>query len=378
MLTLEKISSLETFEAFGNEWRTLLAKCPHRTPFLTHEWMLLWWKYFGKHKELCILVVREHGSVVVIAPLMRRWGWLSNSYAKVPVRVIEAMANHHSNRTDFIFAEYKDEHLTLLWDYLLNKVRWHGFRLAPLLFSSPTLAGLRGLISRERLSSTLTPLGKSPYLPLPDDWLVYCAQRSRHLRDKMRKSERLLKEGKISIELADNTRQLDVALAQIFEISAKGWAASAGSALSSTPRLRGFYAELARLAARQGWLFIRTLKVAGQPVAYDLDLLYEHTLYGLKSAYDPAFARLSPGSTLTYLSLTDVARHRPDVREYDFLGDADPYKLQWTQNVRPLTKLFIYHPRNRYAHSLRLLESRFLTPVKQRLSRRRPAIPTAT
>lgn len=379
MLTLDKISSLETFKALGDEWQALLAHCPHRTPFLTHEWMMLWWKYFGTGKELCILVAREYGRAVAIAPLTLHWGWLTNGYPKVPLRVIESMANHHSNRTDFIFANFKDEYLTLFWNFLLNEERWHGFRLAPLLSGSPTVEGLRTLINRERLYSTLTMLGSSPYLPMPDDWAGYCSQRSRSLRNKMRKGERLLAEGKISVELTDDVGRLDTTLAQLFEISGKGWAARMDSALSSTAQLRGFYSELARLAAERRWLFVQTLKIADRPTAYNFDLLYEHTLYSLKSAFDPEFARWNPGSTLTCLALTDIARHRPDIREYDFLGDAEPYKLQWTPNVRPLTKLFVYHPRNRYAQSLRLLQSRLLTPIKERLSRRRrPALPTLT
>lgn len=365
MLTIEKVSSPQGFGALKEEWDTLLARCPYRTPFLTHDWMTLWWKYFGDDRELFILVLRENGHAVGLAPLMRSRGWLLKRWPKIPVCVVECMANHHSNRTDFIFADYKDEHLRFLWDFLLRERHWHVLRLTPLPADSPVIARLRHLTAHDSVGSKFTAIGRSPYLPIPDDWNRYYQNLPRDLKRKARKAESLVTSGLLTFELVTGNTVIDMLLPQLLELSAKGWAAETGTAISSTPQLRGFYSGLAGLASARGWLFIGLLMSGPTLIAYNYDLLHDDVVYSLKSAYDPAFAHLNPGHVLTHLSLVEIAQRHCHIREYDFLGDADAYKLRWTPHARPLVKALVYHPRSRYARTLHLLESKLISPVRK-------------
>lgn len=369
MLMLEKINSLDGFMALRGEWEALLARCSYRTPFLTHDWMILWWKYFGEGKELCILVLREHGRAVAIAPLMCGKGWLRKRHFRAPLRLMETMANYHSNRTDFICAEYKDEYLACLWNYLVNEERWHGLRLSPLSAASPMLATLRRFTEREGLSSVFTNIGGSPYLPMPDDWAGYCRTRSTYLKRKIRKAERLQADGEFQVEFFRTEARLDDVLQDVFEISEAGWAAKDGTAISSTTRLRGFYRDLARVASKRGWLDMSLLKAAGKPIAFEYNLFFDRTVYNLKLGFDEKFARYNPGHALKYFLLTEINQHRPDIRGYDLLGNVDAYKLLWTKQVCPLFTAFVYHPRSVYAQSLYRIQSRFLIPLKRRLAR---------
>src|SRR5688572_2078239 len=101
-LRVEEIDTAGGLEALKPLWDGLLAVCPHRTPFLTHEWTTNWWKHFGKGKGLSVLVVHEDGRPVLIAPLMKYAGRVHGGLP-IPALIIESIANYHSNRADFIF-----------------------------------------------------------------------------------------------------------------------------------------------------------------------------------------------------------------------------------------------------------------------------------
>jgi CelD/BcsL family acetyltransferase involved in cellulose biosynthesis len=373
-LTVEKIDRLDAFQALKGEWDELLARCPQRTPFLTHDWMTIWWKHFGVGKELCTLVLREDGRAVAIAPLMKYWGRFYDRYVKLPARVIETMANYHSNRVDLIYAESHYEYLAKLWEYLLAQKGWDFLRLYPVPAESPTVAGLRRLVTHQGLRATFLPDQTSPYLTIQQEWDEYTRQLPYQVKRKIRKGERLKSDADLKIEMFTHDVDVDTVMRQMFEVADKGWAGEARTAISSTEQLRGFYVDLARLANQQGWLFMGLLKAGEQPIAYEYNLRYEGTAYNLKLGFDPAFAHYSPGYILRYDLLANAFQNGHRFSEFDFLGSAELYKLVWTQQTRPHVKIYLYHPRRAYGRLLHLVQSAILQPLQDRKRRGQQAI----
>lgn len=357
MQTLETIESPEALARLKGEWDALLARCPHRTPFLTHGWVANWWRHFGAGKRLSIVVVRDAGEAVLIAPLMTYRGRLHDRYAPFPLRVLETIANPHSHRADFVFAELRTEVLGAFWDHLLARDDWHVLRLHPVVETSPTLDGLRRLLSDDGVGGVFTRAQSSPYVTVREPWEAYERGLPRNLRKNLRRAARGVTLG---FEVAPRTTGLAAALADVFEVSRRGWAAAGGTAITSTAQLRGFYSDLARLAAAEGWLFLCLLKIEGRTVAYEYNLRFGQSIYALKVAYDPAYARRSPGHLLTRFILGKIFQGMPEVREYDMLGQADPYKLLWTAEERLHVKACIYHPRSRYARAAHRLHTLLL------------------
>jgi CelD/BcsL family acetyltransferase involved in cellulose biosynthesis len=60
----------------------------------------------------------------------------------------------------------------------------------------------------------------------------------------------------------------------------------------------------------------------------------------LKPGYDEAYAPYSPGQLLTEDSIRDAINR--GVVEFDLLGDELPCKLDWTEQVRPHSWLFVF------------------------------------
>ena len=339
-------------------WDELLSSCPHRTPFLTHEWISTWWKHFSGRNELCILVLREDSRPVLIAPLMKYIGRLHDRYVPLPALVIGSIANYHSNRSDFIFGEFRIEYLQAVWKHLLNEERWHMLRLYPLFEKTPTLCALREFIESDRIDALFTHSQTSPYMPLPAsiDEFLKCVPKD--VRRRVRKAAR--EKFEVSLDHVTGKARLDAALKDVLEVSRNGWAAREGTAISSTTQLRGFYSDLARVSADKGWLSLAVLKMDGRPIAFEYNLAHDATLYNLKMASDSAYAHRGPGHLVKYFLLSHVVEHMPHIREYDMLGDADSYKLVWSSETRRHVKAYVYHPRSIYSRVLYGIHSSLL------------------
>lgn len=369
MLSVEKIDRWDAFVALKGEWDDLLARCLHRTPFLTHDWMMVWWKHFGVGKELCVLVLREQGRAVLIAPMMKHWGQFYERLLTIPVLAIDTMANYHSNRADWVYAELRREYVEALWEHILNHERWHLLRLYPILAESPTVAELQRLIARRHIHATSLHDQTSPYLLMTQAWPAYVHHLPHQITRYVKKAQRLLADRQLSVELHTHPDDVDALMSQLFAIAEKGWASTRGTAISANEQLRGFYTDLMHLANQRDWLLISLLKDKQNPIAFEYNLRYEQTIYNLKIAYDPAVAQYRPGHVLRYLTLSSVFEHQSQFREFDFLGDALAHKLLWTQQTRPHIKLSLYHPRHPYAQFLYYLQMKFLLPVKSHLVR---------
>src|SRR5262245_58492565 len=97
-LRVETISDAGSFRALNLEWDKLLASSSLDYPFATHSWTRTWWECFGQNRPLHIIVVREGGSVVGIAPMMedceRLYGF--------KLRKLSFLWNPHVPRCDLI------------------------------------------------------------------------------------------------------------------------------------------------------------------------------------------------------------------------------------------------------------------------------------
>ncbi len=147
--------------------------------------------------------------------------------------------------------------------------------------------------------------------------------------------------GALRFELISIADPLDEFIDSVFRVAAKGWAYQQGSAICSTPELRGFYADLIRMASLQGWLRCYILKLEERPIAFDLCLQHHTVTYNLKIAYDEEFAKYSPGELLRAFVLKQ--NFADDVREFDFLGDTATWKHRWANGVREHLKVYVFN-----------------------------------
>ena len=350
--SVETISTYPSFLGIQADWNRLVSEAGFTHPFLTHEWVRTWWESFGTGSRLQVVTVRRDGMLVGIAPLIERQRRLYG----LRVRCLELMSNEHTPRADLILAaERRAEACRAIWLHLsARRSGWDILRLAQLPDDSSNLAEMGCLAGRDGFLTGLWPSSQSPFLAVRGSWERYMkgldAKYRSNLRNRMR---RLEAHGAVSIETVEGGERLNGAMEEALRLEAAGWKGRAGSAIASCEQTRLFYTTLARRAARSGWLRLQFLVAGDRRIAVHLSLLFGDRQFLLKPGYDPEYSGCSPGSLLCLLALQEA--HARGSVEFDFLGEADEWKLQWTRQVRPHSWLFVFSDRlrGRLIHSVK-------------------------
>src|SRR5688572_18154453 len=69
-VTVAVIDDVREFDRLRGEWNGLLEASAAATPFLTWSWLRSWWTHFGGAATLRLLVVRDRGELIGLAPMM--------------------------------------------------------------------------------------------------------------------------------------------------------------------------------------------------------------------------------------------------------------------------------------------------------------------
>ena len=361
LATTEVVADYSAFLRLEAEWNDAVARAQISHPFLRHEWIRTWWDSFGPstrlarsgqaNRELHIIVVRDEGRIIAIAPLMRE---RAPAYG-LPVRRLALLANDHTPRTDFVIAGKPDEAYRAIWNALLRDIdQWDVLQLTQLLRASTTLAVMSQFATAEGLPIGVWKSSDSPYLELAGTWDSYWASLSSKFRSNVRNRVSRLKQiGEPALEVLADRADIAAACDDAWRLEASGWKDQEGTSICSDAAVRKFYTLLAERAASCGWLRLVFLTVGGRRIAVSYGAIYEDRLFLFKTGYDRAFHTCSPFKLLTYFAAQEgFAR---GLREVDFLGDTEPWKQEWTPASRGHDWLFLFSDsrRARLLHSIK-------------------------
>jgi len=318
-------------------WRMLASQRPASAPLVDAPWVRSWLEAFAP-AEPVLLATRDTGRLVGLAMLQR----MVESLHGRPVRVLQSLTNEESFRFDFLSPEGRGDILEQMWRVLCDTPRWDVIRLQHVPEGSPTLSaavtvarerGWRALV-RETFLTPWRPL--SPKVPW-DEGLT------RKFKSNLRRRERRLGElGAVRCDVARGGRTLQQALESFYELEARGWKGHSGSAVAQRPRVKRFYDRLVEHAAADGGVWIPTLALSDTPIAAQVLRVSGRTMFGLKTAYDEAYARYGPGQVLT----SRVIRYGLDhgMEALDLMAGNATYKADWASRFRPHYELLLFAP----------------------------------
>jgi CelD/BcsL family acetyltransferase involved in cellulose biosynthesis len=291
-----------TIESVAQDWEAL-ADREGASPFDRPGWIAAWWNAFGTG-DLEVLAVRDGGELAAALPIIRYAGGLS-----LPT-------NAH---TPSFAPAGSTEAIATAWDAAFETRRPY-LRARFLAAPDP----LRESAERHGYSVVERIVERSPYVRL-DSFVV---------PDRMRtRIKRLRRRGTLELEVSDGSDDLEGRLREAFELEGSGWKNELGTAIVSDAATLQFYEDVAVWAAARGMLRLAFLRLDGRAIAADVVLLDGSRTYDLKGGYDPAYRKLSPGLVLQGL-LIEWAREQ-GCSTHELLGDADQWKLEWTDQVRP-------------------------------------------
>ena len=294
------------------EWNDL-ADRTHAAPFLRPGWFAAWSSAFGG-PPIEVLTVRREGRLAGVVPLVRTGRSLrspTNWHTPGFGPIAEAPADVQA-LAEIVLARSPRQVRTAF----LDADHW-----ATNIWSDAMRAGRRLTISRV--------VERPPYVAIDGPWADYERTLSRKLmKDVRRRWRKLQEEMSATVDVLDGSADLDGALRLGFDLERSGWKGRGGSAIASRRDTDRFYRELARWAAGRGILRLLFLNAAGGAIGFQFALEDDGVFYLLKSGFDPAAERFSPGKLMREAGL----RRAFDLglRRYEFLGAATPSKLEWT------------------------------------------------
>ena len=347
---VEVVTDPARLKELAPEWEALAAEASLEHPFLTHDWVETWWEAFGAGRCLHVLVVRDAGRAIAIAPLMRGRVRICG----LPLHSLESIGNDHTPRGGFLVSPDRADAYEALWETLSRPGRdFDVLLLRQLPGESATLRAMLGLAARSCWLEGRWRSAESPHLqPGGTPFKAYLdtlsAKTRANLRNKERRAQKL---GELVVETVTGEGDVEAALADGLRIEGSGWKGKAGSAIQNEAETRHFYTLLARRAARRDWLRLNFLRIGDRRVAFDYTLLYGARHFVLKLGYDAEYAPISPSSLLVRTML-ERAFERGAV-DFDFLGGRDAWKTVWTSTTRPHHWLYLMPP----SLSLRLMHA---------------------
>ena len=349
--SVDVVTDYDAFVDLEPAWNDTVDRAGIPHPFLRHEWVRTWWDCFGAGARLHILIVRAGNRIVAIAPLMRD----STKMYGMPVRRVRFLQNDHTPRTDFIIAERPEDSYRAIWHALRNdRGRWDVLQLSQLPRDSATRAALSELAAADGGSTGVWTSGDSPYLALTGTWDSYLASLPAKFRSNLRnRMSRLSKLGEPALEVLRDHGPIERACEDAWRLEASGWKREAGTAITSDPAVNRFYSLLAERATARGWLRLLFLTVGGKRIATSYGACYQGRLFLFKTGYDPEYAPCAPFKLLTYFAIRDA--YAEGLVEVDFLGDSEPWKLEWTTAARGQDWVYLFADtcRARFLHSVK-------------------------
>jgi CelD/BcsL family acetyltransferase involved in cellulose biosynthesis len=157
------------------------------------------------------------------------------------------------------------------------------------------------------------------------------SKKRNHHRHRRRQLEGL---GRVEVALARTLPELEPALEQAFRLHALRWRGRTdGSGFVTPTGLRFNRAALSALAKLDVARII-TLKLDGRAIAFAWFIALGQRMYLYRTAFDPSYARCSPGLVNT-LNLLELAA-ADGLTRVEFLGGAERYKLEFSDHFEPL------------------------------------------
>ena len=339
MVQITPLTRSHELDQIRKEWQVLESKRQPRNPFLSWEFMSLWWRHYGQppgHK-LNVLAGFEQGRLVGIAPCyLQRSG---RHRAKTDCLCFIGDNIIGPDFLDFITAPgYTAPFMMAAARYIESQCRHTTIELNGIARESvrgPSWQSFRG-----QLGLDVAFFDPSPWIKLPADFATYSQSLSPGWRRSLeRKRRRLAKNCPYQFEVfpgRDAVKNFERFIAlnrqRLYDRKLDGGFVDQG--------FSAFHQDLAAALAPLDMIELHLLRAnSGEDIAGAYFLKDPESKYYYY--YQQGFARqlgiYSPGNVLTATAIEFTISQ--SAVEFHFLRGAEPYKYRWTRESKILLSL---------------------------------------
>ncbi|MCA1706882.1 MAG: GNAT family N-acetyltransferase [Actinobacteria bacterium] len=333
-LSIDVISDHCDLNLLEDPWRALIKRSECLNPFLSWEWVSTWMRCFGSAVDPWILTARDPSSreLVGLAPLAlrrfpdRRLG----PYTELSVLGATAAAPDH---LDVMAEADRGEAVSAAFAAHISELgRWDTFRLHGI--SSESLL-ITSLLRQTSVGRRVVWESHCPFITLPSTWEEFESGLTKKVRYNLRSRSRRLEkdtDGQVAYQTISAGSGVTDAMCEVFRLHQGVRRARGDDGAFADARVRDFHRQIATLFSHNGWLRLHLLLVRGEAIGAVYSFRYGDTVYFYQTGHDQAWARYGPGSAIVAYSIR--ASIEEGAAEFDFLRGDEPYKYQWTSQVR--------------------------------------------
>jgi CelD/BcsL family acetyltransferase involved in cellulose biosynthesis len=302
----------------SEDWRELADRAVEPNLFFTPEMALAGMRHLPAESDPQLLVVRRERRLVGVLPVVAARGrWLN------PFAVRRSAAFYGTLSTPLLDPERPADTVAAMLRALARHGQ-HGIVLPYLSCDGPaagafTEACARTGFVRVELAQHRRAMLRSA---LPGSEYIRATLETRRRKEAERQRRRLADLGALCFEVVSSEADTARALDAFLELEAAGWKGKSGTALAHAPGSAKFIREAAAALAHRGAFRVAILALNGRAIASGLIGQAGSRAYYIKTTYDEAYARFSPGLLLT-LDLTAHLLDDPGIEDADSIAVAD-------------------------------------------------------
>jgi CelD/BcsL family acetyltransferase involved in cellulose biosynthesis len=338
-------NSFELLNHLRNQWNDLVAESTHPNIFLTWEWVTNWWKWFGKGRELRIIIASEADRIIGILPM---WFGRASIIPGYSVPTIALIGDGGPVSPEYLSPIVRGSDVDLIKKPIVETLfsslgKWRVVRLADVLADDDANKILiEGMGDR----FTVDVLDGEPcfYQPLPSDYQSFLNELSKKRRKTIRQTlSKAQRENKVRLECITTKDQVEdyfKIIYGIYDRSLRGQRKIGGWIRED---YRGFHLDIARDFAEKNWLRLYVMWFNETPAAFLYCYRYADILWAYQTGFDLSYNNLGPGSIIFQLVIESAINE--GIKEFDYLRGDESYKFHFAKGMRPQKRVLFYKSR---------------------------------
>lgn len=338
-LDLQVVGTPEDFHALEEEWRALAARDP--VPLTgSHEFLSCWVRHRLRDAPLHTVVLRREGRCVGIAPLMV--STLRRAGLTISTGLYLTRNTYVPGARALIDPAHAPPVAAALVDHLTGRDRpWTMVRLNNLRPDDPLEREIRRRRKEGTLLSRREPSELAVRVEMPASWEEFERLWSTNRRRTIKKRGTRLA-ARRRVEILDLASEPDPGsgLEEAFSVARGSWQGRQGSSIASSEESRSFYRALCEAFAPRGDLFVRVLRVDGEPVAFDFSVRQGEVLYELKRGFLAEYGSHGVGAVTIASNLERFLAEGG--RRVEFLHPPNRDKLDWGSTTEPHGRVTLF------------------------------------
>jgi CelD/BcsL family acetyltransferase involved in cellulose biosynthesis len=192
LVQVEVYDNFEILQSIQQEWDQFVESLGSEI-FLTYDWCRIWWKFYGKRRDLRVYVFRSNGKLIGIIPLFFEKIWLGIVFLRV-VKIVGS---------DFVLSQFS---FPLVKNYIgaiieklseiLSEEKWEIFHIGPIAGLYGHYDVLRDAFKRsfkDSYSVLEKEGGVQTYFKLLDNWENHLSTIGKNERGNIRRNYNYLR-----------------------------------------------------------------------------------------------------------------------------------------------------------------------------------------